>query len=93
MCKILSINGIYFIKGSVSNDDVHLMKKIESSEFKDVIIDMSECDGICSLGLGALVLLHNKLKKDSRNLVLINLQKSIRDIFSSSKLDTLFSIH
>jgi anti-anti-sigma factor len=66
------------------NDKVSLLKEIGESPFQEVVIDMSECNYMCSLGLGALVLLQTKLNDKGKTMVL----KNLSDFFKRELLET-----
>jgi anti-sigma B factor antagonist len=56
------------------------------------IIDMRELDYISSAGLGALLKTQKRLKDGGNALVLVNMNKLIRDIFRIARLDLVFTI-
>lgn len=55
-------------------------------------VDMKELDYISSLGLGILLKTQKRLKTSGNELVLVNMNKLIRDVFRIARFDTIFRI-
>jgi anti-sigma B factor antagonist len=55
-------------------------------------VDMKGLDYISSLGLGILLKTQKRLKTGGNELVLVNMNKLIRDIFRIARFDTIFTI-
>lgn len=55
-------------------------------------IDMASLEYISSAGLGVLLRTHKRLMQDGGGLTLVNVSAHIRDIFTYSGFDKLFTI-
>ena len=55
-------------------------------------VDMKELDYISSLGLGILLKTQKRLKTSGNELILVNMNKLIRDVFRIARFDTIFRI-
>jgi anti-sigma B factor antagonist len=58
-----------------------------------VALDMSEVNFFPSMSLGALVTVHQQLKKQGRKFVLLSVQPQVRDTMAVTRLDRLFEMH
>jgi anti-sigma B factor antagonist len=55
-------------------------------------VDMKGLDYISSLGLGILLKTQKRLKTGGKELILVNMNKLIRDVFRIARFDTIFTI-
>ena len=56
-------------------------------------LDFKDLEYISSLGLGTLLKTQKRLKEVGGGLILVNVNKHIREIFRFSALDRVFEIH
>jgi anti-sigma B factor antagonist len=68
-----------------------VLEQLESGDRK-FVIDFSNTGYIDSSGLGVLVSLSKKIREQSGELRLANLNEDLRILFELTKLDTLFKI-
>lgn len=68
-----------------------VLDELESGERK-FLIDFANTGYIDSSGLGVLVSLSKKIREQSGELRLANLNEDLRTLFELTKLDTLFNI-
>jgi len=90
--RIFSRGGICFVTGEVFDDDVIPMKDLENSPLQEVVIDLSQCKRMCSLGLGVLVLLQKRLNKKGKALHLINPSEFFKTVLSTTGLEKFFIV-
>ncbi len=57
-----------------------------------VVLDFGAVEYVGSEDLGALVVLHKRAKGAGGRLALVNVQPMVSDIFSLTRLDTLFEV-
>ncbi len=86
-----------FVRGKIDTigNDIFRSKIepfLEDPDFKEFIIDLSDCDFITSVGLGALVALHKKAEQEGKKFVFTNLHKNIESIFKITNLYGFFNI-
>lgn len=61
-------------------------------EHKNILIDCAELDYLDSTGLGAFISLLKHVRENQNDIAISNLNKSIRKLFTITKLDELFEI-
>jgi anti-anti-sigma factor len=95
--RIRKHNGmpVLHLAGEVTAKDApRLSKKLESlakSSRDKIIIDLSETLFIDSYGLGAFIYSWRVLEKMNRSFVFVNPQDMVRDIFSGTNLNHIFT--
>lgn len=75
-----------------SQFEEELLRLIENSEEKEIIVDFSEVELVNSSGLIALVKAYQEAKKRGKSLYLTNVCPSVRMIFEISRLDKVLGI-
>jgi len=55
-------------------------------------VNMKDLDYISSLGLGILLKTQKRLKTSGNEIILVNMNKLIRDVFRIARFDTIFKI-
>lgn len=63
------------------------------SDVPRLAIDMTELDYISSAGLRVLLKLAKQIERAKGNVVLFGLHPNVREVFSITSFDTIFSIH
>jgi anti-anti-sigma factor len=67
--------------------------KITDNQQSHIVVDCEKLDFINSSGLRVFIMSLKKAKKASKELLLCNLQKNIKEVFQYSGFDKLFNIH
>ena len=85
------------IKGKlVSVDDVeqlyHTIRDIINSDQKKIIMDLKNVNWISSLGVGALMRSLTTVRNTNGDLRLAGVSEKVKNIFSMTKLDSVFQI-
>ena len=70
-----------------------LLRFIDESAKKDVVIDFKNVDFVDSSGLIALVNAYQEAKKQDKNFYIFNVSPSIKMIFEISRLDRVLGIN
>ncbi len=58
-----------------------------------VLLDFKNVEYVISEDLGALVGLHKRVKTEGGRLTLVNVRPLVSDVFSITRLDTLFDVY
>jgi anti-sigma B factor antagonist len=58
-----------------------------------IVLDLSEMDFICSVGLGAIITGHLRSRHHQGEIRLVNPQDNIQDLLHTTKLTKLFAIY
>ncbi len=64
---------------------------LEESE-KDVIVDLSDCPSTSSLGVGKILFLNERLKRQNRSMEIVGIHKDLSRLITSMKLHTVLKI-
>ncbi len=88
---------IISVKGKIDTIGNDIFKNkvepfIEDPSFKKVKVDLSDCDFITSVGLGALVSLHKRAESLGKRIVFTRLHKNVESIFKITNLYNFFNI-
>jgi anti-sigma B factor antagonist len=67
-------------------------KKVFQEVVKSTHVDFENLNYISSAGLGVLLMTQKRLKSDDQELVLINLNNHIREVFRYAGFDMIFRI-
>lgn len=57
-----------------------------------VVLDMAEIDFICSLGLGAIIVLHLRSRRHEGKIRLVGPRPSVRKVLETTRLTKLFEV-
>ncbi|MDX1961388.1 MAG: STAS domain-containing protein [Leptospiraceae bacterium] len=84
------------IEGSILQNESNLLKKkleklLEDNE-KNIVIDMSETNHVCSSALGHLVYYRNKIKRESGDIRLVIVDDDLLELFDITMLNQVFMI-
>lgn len=84
------------LSGSIYAEDALAIREsftslIESGKHS-FLIDLSQVDYIDSTGLGTLMFIRNRLKRNGSELTLTGLQGLVRDLFEMTRLTQVFNI-
>ena len=86
----------FSLAGLVDEQGARLLKDhfeaIEPHSIKEIVLDCAAVTFIGSAGIGKLLVLYNRVAKNSVKIRLINLHREILENFKSMKLDQLFSL-
>lgn len=66
------------------------VNSLKPGGFKFLVLDLCKVQLINSSGLGMIVAAYTTLKKDSIELILINVPKKIQDLLAMTRLDNIF---
>jgi len=85
------------VSGSVSMSEAQQLREglenLVSEQIPLVVLDLSEMDFICSLGLGAIIAAHLKSRHHQGQIKLANPIAPVRRLLVTTRLNKLFSIH
>ena len=96
--EFLEKNGVIIhVDGKIdTNGTEALREKIRESlddvDLRHVVINLSKCDFITSVGLGMLVGAHKKANAIGKKLVFVELHKNIESIFRITNLYSFFNV-
>ncbi|MDD4891798.1 MAG: STAS domain-containing protein [Phycisphaerae bacterium] len=69
------------------------LRQVAGEPFKRVVMDLSELEFICSMGLGALIVAHVVAQRRKAQVVLAGAQNAIREILETTRLNMIFPMH
>ena len=69
------------------------MNSVVEDSIDEMVINLENVAVMNSAGLGVLIMVRDKVKKENGRIKLTNLQPLMQDIFSRMRLDTLFEIY
>jgi anti-anti-sigma factor len=72
--------------------DEHLLSFIAHLQQPQLILDFGNVKFLTSLGLAMLLTLRKRLAEGGRRLVLLNLQPHVYEVFSVTRLNTVFDV-
>ncbi len=64
----------------------------QASITKHVILDLSKVEVINSSGIGVLIMLADKMRKEERVLYVVGLKPLLKELFQRMRLETIFKI-
>ena len=59
---------------------------------KNVVVDLSECSIMSSLGIGKIILLNERLKQQDRSMEIVAIHKNLLSLFKSMRLYMILNI-
>jgi len=87
---------VVFLTGRIDVPGSEMLRKslfqICETDIKQVVLDFKEVHSICSSGIGALILFHEKFTSLKGDIKIVNLNEEINSLFHIIKLDTIFSL-
>ena len=88
---------VVHVRGSVSMDEAdHLRRQIEllaGEQVPVIVLDLSQMDFICSLGLGAIIAGHVRCRHHHGQIKLVAPSRPVRDLLETTRLTKLFPIY
>lgn len=69
------------------------LRQIAGEPFGRVVIDLSDLDFICSMGLGALIVAHVVAQRRKGQVSLAGAQAAILEILQTTRLNMIFPVH
>lgn len=85
------------ISGSVGMNEAEQLRtaliEVAAGGVRAVVLDLGGMDFICSLGLGAMIAAHQRLRGRQGDLRLANPQPAIREVLEATRLTKLFAIY
>jgi len=85
------------ITGSVKLTEAEALKnpfeKVLDESKKDVIVDLSQCPAMSSLGVGKIIFLNHRLENQNRSMKIISIHENLMKLFTAMKLHTVLNIH
>ena len=85
------------VKGRINFQNTQTLKDLfshlESTNHKQIVVDLKETEYIDGFGLSVLVNLSRDIYKGGGSLSLTNLNRELKRIFSKTKLDRWFDIY
>ena len=85
------------ISGSVSITEAEpLREKLEeliAEKVPVIVLDLSEMDFICSMGLGAMISGHLKCRHHCGQIKLVNPTPAVRELLETTRLTKLFGVY
>jgi anti-anti-sigma factor len=85
-------NGNIILSGRLDASQVTRARSVLDTITKSCTIDFKDLDYISSAGLGVLLRTLKRLNESGGSLVLINMNKHIRDVFRYAGFDKIFKI-
>jgi anti-sigma B factor antagonist len=86
------INGDIVLSGRLDASQVNRASDVFSTITRSCVVDFKELDYISSAGLGVLLGTLKRLGESGGNMVLINMNNHIRDVFRYAGFDKIFEI-
>ena len=85
------------IRGSVGIADAEAFRRrlqtlAAQPECRTLLLDLSEMDFICSLGLGAMISAQARMRQHEGRFVLVNPQRQVNELLDMTRLNKLFVI-
>ncbi len=71
---------------------VNPFEKVLEDSSKDVIVDLSDCPSTSSLGVGKILFLNERLKRQDRSMEIVGIHKDLSRLITSMKLHTVLKI-
>lgn len=97
MVQMYEKSAVIKVSGSAGMSEAHqLLEQLEELSTQKVaviILDLSEMDFICSMGLGAIISGHLKSRHHQGVIKLVNPQNSVMELLETTKLTKLFTIY
>lgn len=85
------------ISGSVSITEAEpLREKLEeliAEKVPVIVLDLSEMDFICSMGLGAMISAHLKCRHHCGQIKLVNPTPAVQELLETTRLTKLFGVY
>lgn len=70
----------------------HELRGLAGEPFRRVVLDLSDMDFICSMGLGALIVAHVVSQRRKADVVLVAPQPAVREVLETTRLSMIFPI-
>ena len=80
------------IEGNIDIYHVDVLNEAFQGLSGNIVLDLSETKYLDSAGLGLLITLEKKLKKDGGQLIFFNPKKGVKNFIETASLDNYFSI-
>ncbi len=88
---------VVHVSGSVDMSDAEKMRvTLEDLAAKPtalIVLDLSDMDFICSVGLGAIISAHLKCRHHQGRICLVNPKPAVRELLETTRLTKLFDIY
>ena len=69
------------------------MEQLASGRVPVIVLDLSEMDFICSLGLGAIISGHLRCRHHAGQIKLVNPSNQVRQLLETTRLTKLFGVY
>jgi anti-anti-sigma factor len=89
---VVRLRGAQFGTVEREPEDAHLLASIVELRQRHLILDFSNVEYLTSLGLAMLLTLRKRLAEGGRRLAILNLQPHVYEVFSVTRLDTVFDV-
>ena len=85
------------VSGSVSMSEAELLResleKLAAERVALIVLDLSEMNFICSLGLGAIISGHLKCRHHHGRIKLVSPTAPVRELLETTRLNKLFGVY
>ncbi len=85
------------VSGSVSMSEAQQLREglenLVSQRLSLIVLDLSEMDFICSLGLGAIISAHLKSRHHQGQIKLVSPIAPVRQLLETTRLNKVFGLH
>ena len=85
------------ITGSVKLTEAEALRnpfeKVLNESSKDVIVDLSHCPVMSSLGVGKIIFLNNRLESQNRSMIIKGIHEKLMKLFTAMKLHLVLNMH
>ena len=85
------------LAGPVNAGDCSMLRReldaLVAQRVRDIIVDLAQCDFICSLGLGAIVSAHIRCRHHQGRIKLVKPPPAVVELLGVTRLDRLFEAY
>ena len=85
------------INGSVNLTEAEALsnpfEKVLKESEKDVIVDLSHCLVMSTLGVGKIIFLNNRLESQNRSMIIKGIHEKLKKLFTAMKLHLVLNMH
>jgi anti-anti-sigma factor len=89
---VIRLPGAQFGAVERQPDDAQLLSSLVELQQRHLTLDFSNVEYLTSLGLAMLLTLRKRLAEGGRRLAILNLQPHVYEVFSATRLDTVFDV-
>ena len=84
------------LSGKIGTEEASQLKKklvdINEENKTNILLDVNNCEYICSLGLGVMLNLYKILQENKKKIIIINTNPNIDESFTTTKMNDILNI-